>query len=108
DRQVGEVLGSLSLHGMNENTLFIYTSDHGAQWPFAKWNLYDAGMHVPLILRWPGVVKPGLRNQTMVSTIDILPTIIEPAGGFLPGELDGKSLMGAAQREEICAAHTGD
>jgi arylsulfatase A-like enzyme len=114
DRQVGEVVASVSRHGMSDNTLFVYTSDHGAQWPFAKWNLYDAGINVPMIVRWPGVVRAGSRNQTMITAVDLLPTIIEAAGAARPADFDGKSFVGClrdntkSHREEIYAAHTGD
>ena len=42
-----------------KETLFLFSSDHGAQWPFAKWSLYDAGIHQPFIAAWPGVIRPG-------------------------------------------------
>ena len=59
DARLGSCLASLDRHGFTENLLFTYAADHGAQWPFAKWNLYEAGTRVPLIVRWPGHIKPG-------------------------------------------------
>src|SRR5205814_8567483 len=91
DKQVGDVLDSLSKHGYADNTLFIYTADQGAQFPFAKWNLYDAGIRVPLMISWPGKVKPGL-TQAVVSLVDLLPTMIEVADGTAPKDIDGRSL----------------
>ena len=79
---VGEVLG--------EKTFIGFTSDHGSQWPFGKWNCYEGGVRVPLLVSWPGVVKPGSRTKAMVSWIDLLPTLLTVAGGSGPG-IDGRS-----------------
>jgi arylsulfatase A-like enzyme len=113
DRQLGEVRASVSRH-LGDNTLFVYTSDNGAQWPFAKWNLYDAGIRLPFIASWPGRIKAGSRSGALVSFTDILPTFVEAAGGKPPEGIDGRSflpvLTGAAQRHrtEIHATHSGD
>ncbi len=96
------------------NTIFVFTSDHGAQWPFAKWNLYDAGIRVPFVIAWPGVVKPGRRTGAMVSWIDLLPTLLEAAGGKAPKAIDGKSFLPVLRgrksehREEVFTTHSGD
>jgi N-sulfoglucosamine sulfohydrolase len=99
---------------LGTDILFVYTSDHGAQWPFGKWNLYDAGIRVAFIAEWPGVIAPGSRTDAMVSWVDILPTLVELAGGSEPRDLDGRSfarvLRGETQRhrERIFATHSGD
>lgn len=96
------------------NTLFVYTSDHGAQWPLGKWNLYDAGIRSPLIAAWPGVIPPGTKSDAMISWVDLLPTLIELAGGAPPNEIDGRSFAGVLRgeadhhRELIFATHSGD
>ena len=114
DRNLGRVLDSVERHGLADNTLFIYTSDNGAQWPHAKWNLYDAGVRTPFIVRWPGKVEPDATSGAMVSFVDVLPTLIEAAGGEPPSRLDGRSflpvLLGERDehREVIFATHTGD
>lgn len=108
DKQLGEVLASLDHHGYADNCLFIFTADQGAQWPFAKWTLYDAGIRVPLLVRWPNHVKPNATTADLVSLIDLLPTMIESAGGTPPDNLDGHSLFGTYHRQEIFASHTGD
>jgi N-sulfoglucosamine sulfohydrolase len=95
-------------------TLFLMSGDHGAQWPFGKWNCYEAGVVVPLIVAWPGVVKPGTRTDAMVSWIDFLPTLLEAAGGQAPKEIDGRSFMNvlrgtaSTHRERIYTTHSGD
>lgn len=99
---------------LGTNVFFAFTSDHGAQWPFAKWNLYDAGLRVPLIMAWPGFVIPGTRTEAMVSWIDLLPTLVDVAGGKLPQGIDGQSFLPVlrgerrAHRDEIFATHSGD
>ena len=99
---------------LGESTLFLFSSDHGTQWPFGKWNLYDAGICVPLIVSWPGTVKPGQRTDAMVSWVDFLPTLVELAGGKPPTDIDGKSFAGVVlgkniqHRDRIFATHSGD
>src|SRR5688500_12517323 len=115
DRQVGEVLDSLAKHGYADNTMFMFTADQGAQFPFAKWNLYDAGIRVPLLVAWPGKVKAGTTTRATVSLIDLLPTMMEAAGSEPPSkDLDGKSIMPVLRgeteqhQEATFAVHTGD
>ncbi|NQT84074.1 sulfatase, partial [bacterium] len=114
DKRLGDCLESVKKHGLQDNTLFIYTSDQGAQWPHAKWNLYDAGIRVPLLARWPGKVKAGSVSDAIVSLVDVLPTFIEVAGGEPPREMDGCSFLpvllgkGTRHRRVIFATHTGD
>jgi uncharacterized sulfatase len=114
DQQLGDVLDSLTKHGYADDTLFMYTADQGAQWPFAKWNVYDAGIRVPLIIRWPGAVKSDSSTPALASLVDLLPTMIEVGGGTPPKDLDGRSLVpllrgqGNHVHDEIFAAHTGD
>ena len=114
DKEVGQVDASLREHGYADSTMFLFTSDQGAQFPFGKWNLYDAGIKVPLLVRWPGRTKAGATTEALVSLIDLLPTFVEAAGATPPTDLDGRSFLGVltgqadAAREEVYAAHTGD
>jgi N-sulfoglucosamine sulfohydrolase len=115
DRQLGDVAASLDRHGYADGTLLAFTADQGAQFPFAKWNVYDAGIRVPLLVRWPGRVKPGTSTAALVSLVDLLPTMIDAAGGKPPhDDVDGRSflpvLLGRADRhhDAVFAAHTGD
>ncbi len=114
DARVGEVLASLDRHGMAANTLFVYTSDQGPEWPHCKWTCYDTGLHVPFLARWPGKIKPGLVSDALISFVDITPTFVDVAGGQAMPSLDGRSfkevLLGKAtkHRREIFASHTGD
>ena len=114
DSRLGSCLESLARHGFADNTFFIYAADHGAQWPFAKWNLYEAGTRVPLIVRWPGHVQIGQTSRALVSLVDLLPTFVEAAGGESSKNIDGRSLLPllsgktAQHREAIFTTHTGD
>lgn len=113
DDELGQVY-DLARQKLGADTFFLHTSDHGAQWPFAKWNLYDEGIRTPLIVSWPGRIAAGSRTDAMVSWIDILPTLIEVAGGKPPQDIDGRSflpvLRGEAQshRDAIFTTHSGD
>lgn len=97
-----------------DNLFFLHTSDHGAQWPFGKWNLYEDGIRTPLIVSWPGKIKPAIRTKAMVSWIDILPTLVEVGGGAPPADIDGRSLLPVLRgeknthRELLFTTHSGD
>lgn len=103
-----------ALDRLGKDTLVLFSSDHGAQWPFAKWNCYESGVCVPLTVVWPGVVRAGTRTSAMVSWVDFLPTLLEAAGGVPPTEIDGRSFLGVLRgetnqhRERIFATHSGD
>jgi N-sulfoglucosamine sulfohydrolase len=104
----------LRKYAFEHNTLFIYTSDQGSEWPHSKWTLYDAGIHVPFIAVWPGRIKPGSVCDAMISFVDMTPTFVDMAGGQQPDGLDGKSfrsvLLGRSKtlRDCIYASHTAD
>lgn len=91
DECMGALLDALSAAGKAENTLIIFVSDHGAPFTRAKATCYEAGVLVPFIVRAPGA-KAGQDCDALVSTLDILPTIIEATGGKLPADLPGRSL----------------
>ena len=93
DHELGSYLDLIEARGLRESTLVIFLSDHGASFPFAKWTLYDAGLRVPMIVRWPGHVLPGTTSDAMVSSVDLLPTLVEIAGGEPPRTIDGESLL---------------
>jgi N-sulfoglucosamine sulfohydrolase len=93
DVNVGKLLKLLEEHDLVENTLVIYTSDQGMSFPGAKGTLYDPGLHVPLIARWPGKIKPGRVSPDLVSLIDLAPTWLQAAGLPVPKAMDGKSFL---------------
>lgn len=113
DRWVGNLRGVVNQHVAGE-TITLFSSDHGAQWPFGKWNLYDAGIRVPLIVVWPEKIAPKSTTAAMVQWIDLLPTFLELGGGKASGDLDGRSFASVLRdpksehRDRIFTTHTGD
>jgi N-sulfoglucosamine sulfohydrolase len=93
DQGVGAVLEALDTHGLADDTLIVFTTDHGLAFPGAKATLYDRGLGVMLILRGPGGFSGGKVNDALVSHIDVYPTLCELAGIERPDFLQGLSLL---------------
>ncbi len=96
DRQAGEILEQLQADGLADNTIVFYWSDHGDGVPRAKRSLYDSGLHVPLMIRWPKM-DPAIANSVndqLVSMIDLAPTVLAMAGVDVPAHLQGRVLAG--------------
>ncbi len=93
DRSMGAVLALLAEKGFAESTLVIFAGDNGAALPHGKGSLYDPGSNVPLLIRWPGVIRPGGDTRTLLSNEDIAPTILA-AAGLPPGpKMSGRSFL---------------
>jgi N-sulfoglucosamine sulfohydrolase len=113
DRELGQTY-DLARKKFGDHLFFLHFSDQGAQWPFAKWCLYDQGLRSPLIAVWPGKITPGTRTRAMVSLVDVLPTLLDVAGGKPPETLDGRSFTAVLRggtdthRDRIHATHSGD
>jgi N-sulfoglucosamine sulfohydrolase len=99
DQQVGKALSLLEKYGMTNNTIFIFTSEQGNSFPFAKYTCYDAGLQTAFIVKWPGVVRSGTTSEAVADYTDVVPTFIEIAGGRVPSALDGKSFLGVLKGE---------
>lgn len=114
DTAVGKVREIVKRQLDEDNTLILYTSDHGQNWAFGKWSLYETGVRIPLIAVWLGKIKPQSTTDAMVSWIDLIPTFIDIAGAPIPKGIDGKSfknvLLGEtdSHRKEIFTVHKGD
>jgi arylsulfatase A-like enzyme len=80
DHYVGEVLAELDRQGVARDTLILFLSDNGRPFPRCKTTLYDSGIKTPFLVRWPGHVQRGSRCGSLVSTIDIAPTVLKLAG----------------------------
>jgi N-sulfoglucosamine sulfohydrolase len=100
DVGVGLVLDELEKADTADNTIIIYMGDHGAQFSRGKTSVYEAGLRVPLIVHWPGNTKAGIAPNQLVSTIDILPTILEATGIEAPDHLEGRPLQPLLQGED--------
>jgi arylsulfatase A-like enzyme len=97
DDSVGRLVEYLKQEGLDTNTVVIYSADqsffngeHG--WFDKRW-IYEESITMPLIVRWPGVVKPGTRIQQLVQNIDYAPTFMELAGQRAPDSVQGRSLV---------------
>jgi len=108
DRYVGEIVSKLEVLGISENTLVIFTSDNGAHQeggadplffdsngPFRgfKRDLYEGGIHVPLVAHWPGKIKAGSQSGHVAAFWDWLPTLADAIGAASPAGIDGISFL---------------
>ena len=98
DFGVGAVLKALKESNQADNTLVIFLSDNGIPFPGAKTTLYDAGVHLPLIVHDPTAKAKGIVSQAMVSWTDIAPTILDWAGVKPAPAMAGKSPTGPGPR----------
>ncbi|MEX2382066.1 MAG: sulfatase [Opitutales bacterium] len=106
DAQIGRRLQWLDEQGLRDNTVVMYLSDHGRGLPREKRWCYDAGLHLPLIIRWPEGLEPGTVCGDLVGWVDIAPTLLSLAGVPVPGEYQGQIFLGehaAPPREYVFA-----
>ncbi len=111
DKQVGELLAKLKRDGLYDNTIVIWTTDHGDGLPRAKREIYDSGIKVPMIIHWPEKLRaesvvPGSVDERLVSFVDFGPSILTLAGIDVPGYMQGKPTFveGAEPRQYIYAS----
>jgi arylsulfatase A-like enzyme len=104
DEKMGRVFELIDKHGMTDNTLVICTTDHGIAFPRMKCNLYDTGIGVMLMMRWPNGDAHGFRAgrvvDSLVSHVDVFPTLCDVLGIDPPQWLEGKSLMPVLRDEK--------
>ncbi|NBR43298.1 MAG: sulfatase, partial [Verrucomicrobia bacterium] len=94
DDTVGRVLQALEDSGLAGNTMVVFITDNGSSFPFAKANTYVASNRTPMLVRWPGITKPGSVDKThFVSEVDFFATFMDATGLPLPAGLDGRSLV---------------
>ncbi len=99
DRSMKRVLDLLAERGFAANTLVVFAGDNGMAFPHGKGSLYDPGCNVPLVIRWPGVVRPGGDSRALLSNEDLAPTILA-AAGLAPGDkMTGQSFLGLLRGE---------
>jgi arylsulfatase A-like enzyme len=94
DRQVGQLLQQLEEDGLADNTIVFFIGDHGRCHIRGKQFLYEAGVRIPLIVRWPNHIKPGSVSNELVSSLDICQTIVKLAGAKPALDLHGLYLFG--------------
>jgi arylsulfatase A-like enzyme len=97
DDSVGQLLDYLGKTGLDQDTIVVYSSDQGFYlgehgWFDKRW-IFEESLRTPLLVRWPGVVKPGSVNHDMVSNLDFAETFLDVAGIPLPAEMQGRSMV---------------
>ncbi len=99
DKQAGDILKQLKDDGLADNTVVFFWSDHGMGLPRGKRWPYDSGLHVPLIVRWPGEVRPGSTCRDLINLIDLGPTVLSIAGIEIPSYMQGRAFLGDQKGE---------
>jgi len=100
DGQVGEILDVLDQNDLKDDTLVLFTSEQGSQFPGCKWTNWDTGLHTALVARWPGKIEPGQRTDALVQYADVVPTLLDLAGGKPVSEVDGSSFASVLRGEK--------
>ena len=101
DDTVGRLLDVLDDTGVAENTIVMFLSDNGMPFPFAKANVYFNSTRTPWIVRWPGVVQSGsVDTEHFISSIDLMPTILDAIGTDIPAGVNGKTFLPLLHGEE--------
>jgi N-sulfoglucosamine sulfohydrolase len=92
DAMVGDLIEALDDAGILEDTLLVFISDNGMPFPGNKLNLYDRGTGTPLMFHWPAGLQPAERHD-LVSSVDLMPTLLDVVGVRVPAEVEGRSLV---------------
>jgi arylsulfatase A-like enzyme len=97
DENLARLRKALEEQGLADNTVFVYSSDQGFYigdhgWYDKRW-MYEESLKMPLIVSWPGVIKPGSRNTDLVQNLDYAQTFLDMAGAKIPGDMQGASLV---------------
>jgi len=100
DRTIGELLAELEEAGLADETLVVFWGDHGVGLARGKRWIYDSGLKIPLIMRWPGHIGPGTVRSDFVQFLDLAPTMIWAAGGTPPSHLHGRVVLGESRGPE--------
>ncbi len=106
DKWVGKLLQQLKQDGLEDDTIVFFYSDHGDGLPRAKRWVYDSGIQVPLIIRWPDGAGAGTVTDRLVSFVDLAPTVLSLAGIQIPDYMEGQAFLGeqeVAPRDYIFA-----
>ncbi len=120
DRRIGDVLKKLKDTGLDNNTLVIFTSDNGGAWytgikdlnaPYRgfKGTFFEGGIHVPMLMRWPGRIAPGTVRNDVAQHLDMFATIAAATGASLPSDrkMDSFNLFGTGPKRDITFWRSG-
>ncbi|WP_316749714.1 sulfatase [Pedobacter gandavensis] len=110
DRNIGRTLDYLDKQGLTKNTIVIYMSDQGFYlgehgW-FDKRFIYEESFRTPMVMRYPGVIKPGTVSKDFVMNLDIAPTMLDAAGIAIPTAIQGKSMLPQLKDPKIAGRNT--
>ena len=106
DEQFGHVMAQLEEHGEAENTLVIFLTEQGSNFPFCKWTCYETGLRATAMMRWPGQIPTDEARETLIQYVDITPTLVDLAGGLIEkNQFDGTSLAQVIGNRESPAPH---
>ena len=121
DRRIGDVLQKLKATGLDQNTLVIFTSDNGGAWyagipdlnrPYRgfKGTFFEGGIHVPLLMRWPGQIAPGTVRSDVAQHLDMFATIAAATGAQMPADrpMDSFNLLGNGPTRQLTFWRSGD
>ncbi|MHA3775601.1 sulfatase family protein [Verrucomicrobiota bacterium sgz303538] len=106
DYTMGDILQWIDDNGIADNTVVIFFGDHGRGMPRYKRWVYDTGTHVPLMVRWPGKIKPETVREDLVSFVDLPATALALGGVEIPQSFDGQVILGpqtAPERKYVYA-----
>lgn len=106
DDQIRKILDCLKATHLADNTIIIYSTDHGAMLGSHRlfnlgMHMYDETYHIPLVVSWPGVTRRASVCDSFVSLVDLMPTILEMGGAQVPREIDGRSLGGFLRGDAV-------
>lgn len=106
DQKVGQILAQLEADGLADDTIVVFFGDHGRPHIRDKQFLYDGGLRVPLLIRWPGKIAPGTVREELVSLIDLAPACLAMLGVEAEGRLQGRSFwpLGETEPREFVVA----
>ncbi len=95
DTCIGNIMNKLDEFGLRENTIFIYTTDHGEAYPRAKCTLYDPGLKTLLLISWPrsNILQKNQVYNQLISNIDLFPTVLDLIGAEIPKNIEGRSFL---------------
>ncbi len=106
DREIGVVLAALDRPELMRNTIVVFTAHHGEQFgshgEFGDDTVFEESIRIPLVIRYPGVIGPGARSETLVSQVDLMPTLLRWCGASVPQAVQGRDLS------SIMAGQTAD
>jgi N-sulfoglucosamine sulfohydrolase len=100
DQTVQNILDNLEKAGQKDNTIVVFTTDHGIDFPRAKGTLYDPGIQTTMLIRWPQACSGNTINSDLISSVDLFPTLLEAAGLPIPNNIQGQSFLPLLEGKE--------